>query len=100
MPNTIDPEELICARCGESRRPKFGNSRADTEIELTPVEGLQPAYYCSTCKRMSDSDANSNEIMRQQAIFQQVNRFKNLTGSYSDELLDSRIKNIFKRTTT
>ena len=100
MPNTFDPEELICARCGETRRPKFGESRADTEIELTPVDGLLPVYFCKSCKRLAEYSADAGEIQRQYAVYNSVNGIRKLTGPATPHLTTHRVNEIQKRTTT
>lgn len=90
MPNRIDPNELICANCSETRPGKFGKTRSDVEIELTPVDGLQAVYLCKDCQDWMGDSAVKQEQMRLSSVFQLTTR-QMLTGPQDQSLYMHRL---------
>jgi hypothetical protein len=91
MPNRIDPNDLICASCEETRPHKFDllAGRAGVERDMAPEKDLQKMYLCRYCASFYDRSAQGREMIRQDAIHRQV-AAQRLTGGFSPRLWEKR----------
>lgn len=82
---------LVCARCTEDRQSKFGTSRTQVELELTPVDGLQAVYLCQRCFAQAQQSATSGEIVRLQSQSNLVMQEQLGDGGHNLKLIRHRL---------